>query len=209
MRNIGLKIYLPLLCWAFAHPAVFAQSEPVPANGATARDVTTEFSSELLRACKKIDQSVSPARIVAISACTVNYPARFRVDGVEVQGAIPPLLLAVPNVGGKMFVEMSSAFSQLGFSVSWDGATQTVTATRNDFSVKMTLGSHVILNTRSRSAESSGLSRLHPLLTSRRADWLVERRALNYRCDQHHEPTLGTYAATIPSYANPATSGII
>ena len=144
MRNIGLKIYLPLLCWAFAPPAVFAQSEPVPANGATARDVTTEFSSELLRACKKIDQSVSPARIVAISACTVNYPARFRVDGVEVRGAIPPLLLAVPNVGGKMFVEMSSAFSQLGFSVSWDGATQTVTAQRNDFSVKMTLGSHVI-----------------------------------------------------------------
>lgn len=119
-------------------------AQTVPPNGATSRNVTTELSAELQRACKKIDQSVTPARVVPLSPCTPNYPARVRVNGVEVTSVIPPLLLTVPNVGGKMFVEVASTFGALGFNVTWDQPSQTVTATRNDFVVKMTLGSHVI-----------------------------------------------------------------
>ena len=90
--------------------ALLAQS--VPANGPTSRNITTELDAELQRACKKIDQSVSPAKVVAMNPCPpLGYPARVRVGGVEVNGAIPPLLLTVPNIGGKMFVEVASGIS--------------------------------------------------------------------------------------------------
>jgi hypothetical protein len=140
MSNLALSVRI--FCLALAPAALFAQT--VPPNGATTRDITSELSTELQRDCKRIDQTVSPARVVAVSPCTTNFPARVRVGGSQVSGVIPPLLLTVPNVGGKMFVEMSSTFVALGFSVAWDNPTQTVTATRNDFVVKMTLGSHVI-----------------------------------------------------------------
>jgi Copper amine oxidase N-terminal domain len=140
MRN-PLRSFLASLCLLSNALPSSAQSVP---DGPKTRDITTLLVAELKRDCKQI---VSAA-IVAIPNCTVaairtaESPVRVLVNGLPVQASIPPLLIDVPGLGGKMFVEMSSLFTSLGYAVSWNSTTQTVSAKRNDYVVQMTLGQH-------------------------------------------------------------------
>jgi hypothetical protein len=131
----------PFCFYAFALTLVslapYSQAQSVP-DGPKTRDINTLLVAELTRDCKQIVNG----GIVALANCTLDAPARVVVNGTRIDAAIPPLLIDVPGVGGKMFVEMSSLFTALGYSVSWNAATQTVSAKRNDYIVQMTLGQH-------------------------------------------------------------------
>lgn len=115
----------------FAAAPTFAQTAGL--NGPVSRDITPQLSAELLRACRNLDNTP------ITSACTINLPARVKVDGVLISGDMPPII-----IDNRLWVEVSSLFNALSWNVSWDGVAQRVTSTRSDFIMQLTLGNRTV-----------------------------------------------------------------
>ncbi|MFZ5822868.1 MAG: ABC transporter substrate-binding protein [Bacillota bacterium] len=64
----------------------------------------------------------------------VKYPVTF--NGHPVTFEVQPTV-----INGRTFVPFRAIFEKMGADIKWDGATQTITATRGDKTVKLTIGS--------------------------------------------------------------------
>lgn len=84
--------------------------------------------------------------VFALVALLPPAPARAEEPPVAVLLDGAPLVFDVPGEirDGRTFVPLRGIFEALGATVTWDGASQTVTAVRGADSLKLTVGSRVV-----------------------------------------------------------------
>lgn len=68
-----------------------------------------------------------------------STPIAVRLNGQYIQFDTPPV-----NMDGRILVPLRAIFEALGAYPQWDGATQTVTATRGDVTVTLQIGNHTL-----------------------------------------------------------------
>ncbi len=73
-------------------------------------------------------------------AAAQTAPAKVVVNGVTLSPTVPPII-----INDRIWIEAASLLGALQWSVSWDGALQRVTAQRDDFVMKLTLGNRTVL----------------------------------------------------------------
>lgn len=77
---------------------------------------------------------------VLIFLLTFSLPAiaapQVVLDGQQLEFEVPPII-----ENGRTLVPLRAIFEALGANVSWDGPTQTVTATKSDITIKLQIGS--------------------------------------------------------------------
>ncbi|MCL2336557.1 MAG: copper amine oxidase N-terminal domain-containing protein [Firmicutes bacterium] len=79
--------------------------------------------------------------LLFIFAAAAQAGTQVIVDGKAVSFDTPPVL-----ANGRMLVPLRSIFEALNTTVNWDGATQTITATKGDINIKLVVGGQAYKN---------------------------------------------------------------
>ena len=74
------------------------------------------------------------------TATRPNTPIAVRLNGQYILFDTPPV-----NIDGRVLVPLRAIFEALGAYPNWNGATQTVSATRDDITVALQIGNHTLM----------------------------------------------------------------